>query len=64
MLLTGEAPRFLRRALTAAASDSELSGESPWWPAAKIVGHHLGPYLAAHVEWTGRAAHGPSTQAF
>jgi sulfide:quinone oxidoreductase len=64
MLLTGEAPRFLRRALTAAASDSELSGESPWWPAAKIVGRHLGPYLAAHVEWAGRAAHGPGNQAF
>lgn len=55
MLLTGEAPRFLRRALTAADSDSELSDESPWWPAAKIVGHHLAPYLAAHVEWAGRA---------
>ncbi len=54
MLLTGGAPRFLRRALTAAATESELSDESPWWPAAKIVGHYLAPYLAAHVEWAGR----------
>ncbi len=64
MLVTGEAPRFLRRALTAAASDAELSAESPWWPATKIVGHHLAPYLAAHVEWAGRPAHGPSGRAF
>lgn len=51
MLLTGEAPRYLRLALTAAASEPELSEESPWWPPVKIVGRYLAPYLATHAEW-------------
>lgn len=51
MLLTGDAPRYLRVALTSAASEPELSEESPWWPPVKIVGRHLAPYLATHVGW-------------
>lgn len=50
MLLTGGAPRYLRRSLIAAA-EAEVNIESPWWPRAKIVGRHLGPYLATHIEW-------------
>ena len=56
MLLTGAAPQYLRRSLIAAADASEVSTEAPWWPRAKIVGRHLGPYLATHLEWTGRPA--------
>lgn len=55
MLLTGEAPRYLRVALTAAASEPELSEDSPWWPPVKIVGRHLAPYLATHVGWVAGA---------
>lgn len=51
MLLTGEAPRYLRLALAAAASGPELSRDPPWWPPAKIVGRHLAPYLAGHMSW-------------
>lgn len=51
MLLTGEEPRYLRRALGAAASKPELTEDSPWWPPVKIVGRHLAPYLAEHVRW-------------
>ena len=56
MLLTGTAPLYVRRSLIAAADASEVSTEAPWWPRAKIVGRHLGPYLATHLEWAGRAA--------
>jgi len=55
MLLTGEAPRYLRVALTAAASRPERSDQSPWWPPVKIVGRHLAPYLAGHVDWVAPA---------
>jgi sulfide:quinone oxidoreductase len=51
MLLTGGAPRYLRLALSAAASVPELSEDSPWWPPVKIVGRHLAPYLAGHASW-------------
>ena len=51
MLLTGEAPRYLRRALAASASEPEISEDSPWWPPVKIVGRHLAPYLANFVSW-------------
>jgi sulfide:quinone oxidoreductase len=53
MMLTGGAPQYLRRALVAAASQTQVSSESPWWPVAKIVGKYLAPYLATHVEWAG-----------
>ena len=55
LLLAGEAPRYLRRALTAAASEPELSDESPWWPPVKIVGRHLAPYLGVHASWAAGA---------
>jgi sulfide:quinone oxidoreductase len=51
MLLTGEAPRYLRIALTAAASAPELGREPPWWPPVKIVGRYLAPYLGIHSGW-------------
>lgn len=48
MLLTGERPRYLRR-----APGSEPDGAtdtSPWWPPHKIAGRELAPYLTAHPE--------------
>lgn len=51
-LLTGAAPRYLRRALRAPAP-AELSAEPPWRPEVKIVGRHLAPYLASHGAWGG-----------
>lgn len=40
-LVTGQGPLYLRERAT---------HDAPWWPAHKIVGHFLGPYLAAHQE--------------
>ena len=47
VLLTGGAPRYLRRGRT---SRSDASDEPPWWPPHKIAARHLAPYLAAHPE--------------
>jgi sulfide:quinone oxidoreductase len=57
-LLNGGPPIFLRRDLTAGAPAAEVTAESPWWPAAKIVGRHLAPYLATHIDW-GAQPRGP-----
>jgi sulfide:quinone oxidoreductase len=45
LLLTGGAPRYLRRDV-AAAGPSAASVEPLWWPPAKIVGQYLAPFLA------------------
>jgi sulfide:quinone oxidoreductase len=47
MLLTGGRPRFLRHAPGDRGAAAE---EAPWWPAHKIAGRELAPYLAAHPE--------------
>jgi sulfide:quinone oxidoreductase len=52
LLLTGRAPRYLRREI--AGGGSSWVSETPlWWPPAKIVGRRLAPFLAelagAHV---------------
>jgi sulfide:quinone oxidoreductase len=51
LMLTGGEARYLRHDRQ---GWSELADEPLWWPAAKIVGRHLAPYLAAHLE-LGRA---------
>jgi sulfide:quinone oxidoreductase len=50
MLLTGGAPLYLRN--PPAEGDREPFEQlgAPWWPAHKIVGRHLAPYLATHAE--------------
>jgi sulfide:quinone oxidoreductase len=51
VLLTGLAPRFLRAGKR--DGDSQVDTEPLWWPPAKIVGRHLGPFLASHIgPWT------------
>jgi sulfide:quinone oxidoreductase len=47
LLLTGLTPRFLRANPLAAASD--VDSEPLWWPASKIVGKYLSPFLAEHL---------------
>jgi sulfide:quinone oxidoreductase len=44
MLLTGAEPLYLRHDPHALVR-SEAASEPPWWPAQKVVGDHLGPYL-------------------
>ncbi|MCD6015344.1 MAG: hypothetical protein K0R88_1428 [Solirubrobacterales bacterium] len=47
MLLTGERPRFLRTDFGAGAAEESMAAEHAlWWPASKIAGRHLAPYLA------------------
>jgi sulfide:quinone oxidoreductase len=47
MLLTGDAPHFMR-SRAAAGDDAVLASWQPlWWPPTKIAGRHLAPYLFA-----------------
>ena len=54
LLLTGEAPSFLRAELESGHGNqgSAVEHEALWWPPAKIAGRYLAPFLAAQ---TGRA---------
>lgn len=48
LLLTGRQPRYLRRELNAQPEHEPVAAYAPlWWPPAKIVGHHLAPFLAS-----------------
>ena len=47
LLLTGEAPAFLRAELGGGTGDTSVAtGELLWWPPGKIVGRYLAPFLA------------------
>jgi sulfide:quinone oxidoreductase len=47
LLLTGEAPAFLRAELSGGRGDtSTATSELLWWPPGKIVGRYLAPFLA------------------
>ena len=47
MLLTGEAPRYMRAEVTGGrGQDSRVSDNALWWPPSKIAGKRLSPYLA------------------
>lgn len=48
MLLTGGTPLYLRNPPAEPAEDRTNHLGAPWWPAHKIVGRHLAPYLATH----------------
>jgi sulfide:quinone oxidoreductase len=47
LLLTGGAPRYLRRELSEGEEASTASTEALWWPPAQIAGRYLAPFLAA-----------------
>jgi sulfide:quinone oxidoreductase len=47
LLLSDEGPHFLRAEIAGGAGDeSEISRDPLWWPAGKIMGRYLSPYLA------------------
>jgi len=51
LLLTGKAPLYLRAELGAGHGDSSVVASEPlWWPAAKIAGRYLAPFLATHQD--------------
>jgi CBS domain-containing protein len=48
LLLTGRESRFLRRELGGQPEHEPVAAYEPlWWPPAKIVGRHIGPFLAS-----------------
>ena len=47
LLLTGLTPRYMRAEV--GSNESELDTEPLWWPPGKIVGRHLAPFLASHL---------------
>jgi sulfide:quinone oxidoreductase len=47
LMLVGDRVRFLRHDED---GDADPTDEPLWWPAAKIVGRHLAPYLADHLD--------------
>jgi sulfide:quinone oxidoreductase len=47
LLLTGLTPRYMRTEV--GSRESELDTEPLWWPPGKIVGRHLAPFLASHL---------------
>lgn len=47
LLLTGLTPRYMRTEV--GSYESELDTEPLWWPPGKIVGRHLAPFLASHL---------------
>jgi sulfide:quinone oxidoreductase len=50
VLLTGDRPRYLQHQPAGGAGEaSVVSTEALWWPPTKIVGRHLGPFLAARA---------------
>lgn len=50
VLLTGAVPRYLVAKVNGGHGRvSEAAAEPLWWPPAKIVGHYLAPFLAAHT---------------
>jgi CBS domain-containing protein len=59
LLLTGRQPRYLRRELSAQPAHEPVASYEPlWWPPAKIVGHHLAPFLGSLVGVVAPARHG------
>jgi sulfide:quinone oxidoreductase len=59
LLLTGGRPLFLEAGLAGGGGEtSKASDEALWWPAGKIVGRHLAPFLAGlgvvDARWTMR----------
>jgi sulfide:quinone oxidoreductase len=48
-LITGDAPEFLRSSLSDHDPVESTVGRGLWWPAGKIAGRYLGPYLARRL---------------
>jgi sulfide:quinone oxidoreductase len=53
LLLTGQAPRFLRTDLSKWREGAfDMDTDPLWWPPAKISGRFLGPFLAEYAGYT------------
>ncbi|HEX2346023.1 MAG TPA: CBS domain-containing protein [Gaiellaceae bacterium] len=65
LLLTGRQPRYLRRELSVQPEHEPVASYEPlWWPPAKIVGHHLAPFLASLAGVEASETHGaPASEA-
>jgi sulfide:quinone oxidoreductase len=51
LLLTGEAPEYLRAELAGGKGDAFAASAQPlWWPPGKVAGRYLAPYLARITE--------------
>jgi len=61
LLLTGMTPRFLRSGQ--GARPSLVDTQPLWWPAAKLVGRYLTPFLAEHLGISRESMHPPGTEA-
>ena len=49
MLLTGDAPQYMRSELSGGHGDrAEVADSALWWPPSKIAGRYLSPYLGLH----------------
>jgi sulfide:quinone oxidoreductase len=46
VLLTGDAPTYLRAEISGGRGVSSVSNSPLWWPPAKVAGRYLAPYLA------------------
>lgn len=45
-LITGDAPEFLRASIADRGAAATAVGQPLWWPAAKVAGRYLAPYVA------------------
>jgi CBS domain-containing protein len=64
LLLTGREARFLRRELGGQPEHEPVAAYEPlWWPPAKIVGRHIGPFLASHAGGSEHALESPEEDA-
>jgi hypothetical protein len=64
LLLTGEAPTFLRAELAGGRGDtSTATSELLWWPPGKIVGRYLAPFLAEQLGLARESLRPPRTDA-
>jgi sulfide:quinone oxidoreductase len=51
LLLTGEAPEYMRAEIAGGHGDAFLASAQPiWWPPGKVAGRYLAPYLARITE--------------
>ena len=63
LLLTGDAPTFLRVELAGGRGEtSEASEEALWWPPGKIVGRYLAPFLAELGVLSAEPAHAEESE--
>jgi sulfide:quinone oxidoreductase len=59
ILLTGEAPRFMRAEVSGGrGEDWEVSESALWWPPAKVAARYLSPYLGVRHEEVARPTGG------